>query len=70
MNTIQTTVGKLAERLNVKYVTAAAIVDVMKAQGKGKEIGKQPQPTGKGKPSTIYELDNQFVLNLETVAVN
>ena len=61
---IQATIGDLEKRLGVEYATASAIVKLMVAQGAGKEVGKRPAVTGKGKPSTIYELNDTFVLSL------
>jgi hypothetical protein len=61
----QTTIGDLATKLNVEYPTAAALVKLVLAKGAGKEVGKRPTPTGKGKPATIYELPTTFLLSLD-----
>lgn len=60
------TAKKLAERLDVEYGVAAALIKLMVAQGVGKEVGKEPSisSTGRGKPSTIYELPSEYTINL------
>lgn len=63
-NTIQTTIGDLATKLKVEYITAASIIKVMEAQGKAKKIGSKPTATGKGKPSSVYELESVLTLQL------
>lgn len=61
---IQATIGDVEKRLGVEYATASAVVKLMVAAGKGKEIGKRPTATGKGKPATIYELPETFEISL------
>jgi hypothetical protein len=60
----QSTVGDLAVRLGVEYPAATAIVKLMLLKGFAKEVGKRPTAKGKGKPATIYELQESFTLNL------
>lgn len=59
---IQRTIGDLEKQLGVEYGTASAIVKLMVARGAAKECGKRPTATGKGKPATIYELSESFVI--------
>lgn len=63
---MQVTVKQLAARLNVEYPTAAALIKLMIAKGVAKEVGKQASvsTTGKGKPSTIYEVPQEFTVSL------
>lgn len=61
---IQATIGDVEKRLGVEYATASALVKLMVATGAGKEVGKRPTATGKGKPATIYELNETFVVSL------
>lgn len=61
---IRATIGDVEKRLGVEYATASAVVKLMVAAGAGKEVGKRPTPTGKGKPATIYELNETFVISL------
>jgi len=61
---IRATIGDLQQRLGVDYVTASSLVKLMVSQGQGKEAGKRATATGKGKPSTIYELSEKFELSL------
>jgi hypothetical protein len=65
---VKTTVAQLAKNLNVDYPVAAAVVKLMITQGKGKEVGKQPAITGKGRSSSIYELEDHFSVFLGDAA--
>lgn len=62
---VKVTANELAELLKIDYVTASAIAKLMVAQGKGKLGEPRPQPNGKGKPSNVYELDDEFTLKLK-----
>ncbi len=61
---VRVTVGDLMEQLGVEYAVAGALVKLMVLAGQGKEVGKRPTTTGKGKPATIYELNETFTLSL------
>ena len=63
---VRVTVGDLMEQLGVEYAVAGALVKLMVSKGQGKEVGKRPTATGKGKPATIYELNETFTLSLVT----
>lgn len=64
MNKIKVTASELAEQIGVDYPTAANLAKLMVARGQGVESAKRPSATGKGKPSTVYELNTVFTLNL------
>lgn len=57
------TVNDLAHNINVEYPTAMALIKLMEAQGVAKVSGKRPTLTGKGKPSTIYEIPEKFEID-------
>lgn len=59
------TVNEVAQKLGVEYITATAIVKLMVTQGAAKEVGKRPTATGKGKPSTMYEVPDTFTITLK-----
>lgn len=62
---MEVTAGELADRLGVEYATATAVIKLMVMTKQAKELGKRPSRTGKGKPSTVYELQTEvFSLNL------
>ena len=64
------TVIQLAERLDVDYVVAASLLKLMVSRGVAKEAGKiKTSATGKGKPSTLYEIPGEFKLSLSPPAV-
>lgn len=67
MSKLTVTKNELADRIGVSYPTASALVELMVSQGKGKEAGKRSNGTGKGKPSVIYELDEEFTISLKPV---
>lgn len=56
------TVKQLAESLGEEYVTTAALIKLLVSQGVIKEVGKQPATGGRGKPSSIYQIDNEVTL--------
>lgn len=57
------TVKALASKLDVDYATAGALVKLMEAQGVAKKVGQQPAASGKGKPSTIYEIPPTWTID-------
>lgn len=61
---------QLAQRLGVDYVVAASLLKLMVSKGVAKEAGKiKTSLTGKGKPSTLYEIPSEFTLSLSPPAV-
>lgn len=60
------TIKVLADQLDVDYPVAAGLVKLLVAKGIATVSGKQPaaSASGKGKPSTIYEIPDQFTLSL------
>ena len=58
---MQFTVNELSETMDIEYALAAALCKLGVAQGSIREVGKRPQPSGKGKPSTIYETDQSVI---------
>ena len=56
------TVSEFAEAIKHDYQTTAAFVKVLQGIGAAREIGKRPQPSGRGKPSTVYSFDNEIDL--------
>ena len=66
---LQVTAKQLATRLGVDYVTAASLLKLAVATGQGREHSKiKTSLTGKGKPSTVYEVNE--TLNFSLVAPN
>jgi ribosomal protein S25 len=62
---IKLTTNELAKRMGVEYGVAASIIKLMQKYGKAKECGKIPTLSGKGKPSTIYEIEEEFSLSFK-----
>jgi len=59
------TVNQLAAQLGVEYVVAASLLKLLVSQGAATEAGKiKTSLSGKGKPSTVYEIPDTFTLNL------
>lgn len=61
---MQFTVNELSETMDIEYSSASALCKLGVAQGSIREVGKRPQPSGKGKPSTIFETE-QAVLQFD-----
>jgi hypothetical protein len=64
MNKKQMTVSEFAESIKHDYQTTSAFVKVLMGIGAAREVGKRPQAGGRGKPSTIYEFDQEIELAL------
>lgn len=61
---------QLAERLGVDYVVASSLLKLMVSRGVAREVGKiKTSLTGKGKPSTVYEIPGEFTLSLSSPVV-
>lgn len=61
---------QLAQRLGVDYVVAASLLKLLVSKGLAREAGKiKTSLTGKGKPSTLYEIPGEFTLSLNPPAV-
>lgn len=52
-----------AERLNISYVVASGLMSHLEDVGKAKVVEKIFHVSGKGKPTRVYEVDNNVVLN-------
>ena len=62
---MQVTVNDLAKRLGVDYPVASALLKLMVNEGAASEVGKRPNSTGKGKPSTIFEIPESFTIDFK-----
>lgn len=64
---MKTTIIGLAKLLgDLDYVDARGFVKVMEKAGYAREVEKQKSASGKGKPTTVYEID-QKIFDLVTV---
>lgn len=61
---LRVTAKQLAEKLKVDYVAASSLIKVMLSRGAAKEVDSIKSPSGKGKPSRVYELPPQWTLDL------
>lgn len=57
------TAKEAAERLGVSYVVAAGIMSHLEEVGKAKVVEKKFHSSGKGKPTRVYEVEQQTVLD-------
>lgn len=57
---------QLAEKMDIDYPVAAALIKLIVKAGKGKELRKVPAAGGKGKPTTIYELPETVTITLDS----
>lgn len=58
------TASELAKKMNVEYASASGILKLMVATGAAKEVEKRKQPSGKGKPSSVYSVPKTFTINI------
>lgn len=61
--TFESTVGEFASKINQEYAVAAALIKFLQSIGKAKEIGKRPAKGGKGKPSSIFQIEEKLDVN-------
>ena len=66
------TARQVAERLDVSYVVASGLMSHLVASNKARVAEKIFHESGKGKPTRVYEVDNNVVINLgtDTLQVN
>lgn len=57
------TAKQAAERLNVSYVVAAGLMSHLEDVGKAKVVEKIFHESGRGKPTRVYEVDQNVLLN-------
>ena len=69
MNTIKVTTKRFAEMHKVDYALAAGFLRFMQAKGHVTVAGQQPNPTGKGKASTIYDVPVAITLDLSPLSI-
>ena len=54
------TVKQLAELIGEDYIVATSFMKVLVKIGAAKEVGKQSAAGGRGKPSSVFEVQNEF----------
>ena len=57
------TAKQAAERLNISYVVASGLMSHLEDVGKATVVEKVFHASGKGKPTRVYEVENNVVLN-------
>jgi len=57
------TAKQAAERLNVSYVVASGLMTHLDEVGKAKIVEKIFHESGKGKPTRVYEVEQNVVIN-------
>lgn len=58
------TIKEFAAVIGEDYIVASSFIKVLVGAGAAKEVGKRPAEGGKGKPSTVYEIDREIELEL------
>lgn len=58
------TAKELSDRLGVDYVVVSSVLRFLVQKGYAAEVGSQKSPSGKGKPSIVYEVPESVTLNL------
>lgn len=66
----QMTVNDLCKKTGIEYATAMGLVKVMLVLGIANVHSKRKTLTGKGKPSIVYEIPDEFTINLNSLAEN
>lgn len=60
---------QVAERLGVSYVVAAGLVKHLVEKGKATVAEKVFHESGKGKPTRVYEIEDEVTLSLGALTV-
>lgn len=63
------TVNQLADILGVEYIVASSFVKLLEVKGLANVVGKvKPKNlTGRGKPSTVYEIPKQVTISIHDI---
>jgi predicted ArsR family transcriptional regulator len=65
---MQANTKQIADRLGVSYVVAAGLIKYLTVTGRAKLVEKVRHPSGKGKPTSVYEVSDSVVLDLSAPA--
>lgn len=63
--TIKGTVKDFQTMFNVDAAITNGFIKFLEATGAAKNVGQQKSPSGKGKPSTVWEIPKVFAVNLK-----
>jgi len=58
------TVKQLGENLGVEYMVASNLMKLAVLTNQAKEVGSISSPSGKGKPSAVFEVSDVLTFNL------
>ena len=61
---MKTTINELATKHGTDYVKTSGLVNFLVAKGIATKVGSQPNPTGKGKGASVYEMPETVELSL------
>jgi hypothetical protein len=61
---MKVTVKQLGENLGVDYMVASNLMKIAIATNQAKEVGSVASPSGKGKPSAVYEVNEVLTFDL------
>lgn len=61
---MKVTSKQVAERLNISYVVASGLMSHLEDVGKAKVVEKIFHESGRGKPTRVYEVDQNVVISL------
>ena len=61
---MQTTTNKFAEKHGVDYAVAAGAIKFLIAKGVAKQTGTEPNPAGRGKGSSVFEIPETVTISL------
>lgn len=60
------TAKQFAKKLNTDYLSATHLLKMAVKTGQAREVAKLKSLTGKGKPSTVYEVMDVLTFNINT----
>ena len=69
MAKVRVTARQIAERLDISYVIASGLISYLEDVGKAVIVDKIVHPSGRGKPTRVYEVDSNVTIDFGEVAV-
>lgn len=61
---MKVTARQVADRLGIQYVVASGLLSHLEDVGKAVVVEKRFHESGRGKPTRVYEVDQNVVVNL------
>jgi predicted ArsR family transcriptional regulator len=61
---VRTTAAEFASKMGISYVISSGLLSYLEDIGSAQVVEKQRHSSGRGKPTRVYELDENLTINL------